>query len=61
MVPGSLPESLTALENDHEFLLKGDVFTPDLLETWISMKRTKDVAAINLRPHPYEFFLYYDA
>ncbi len=61
MVPGSLAESLTALENDQEFLLKGDVFTPDVLETWISMKRTKDVAPMDLRPHPYEFFLYYDA
>jgi glutamine synthetase len=60
MVPGSLGESLTALENDQEFLLKGDVFTPDVLETWISMKRTKDVAPMDLRPHPYEFFLYYD-
>ena len=61
MVPGSLAEALTALENDHEFLLKGDVFTPDVLDTWISMKRTKDVAPMSLRPHPYEFFLYYDA
>ncbi len=61
MVPGSLAEALTALEQDQEFLLKGDVFTPDVLDTWISMKRTKDVAPMNLRPHPYEFFLYYDA
>jgi glutamine synthetase len=61
MVPGSLAEALTALENDQEFLLKGDVFTPDVLDTWISMKRTRDVAPMNLRPHPYEFFLYYDA
>jgi glutamine synthetase len=61
MVPGSLAEALTALENDQDFLLKGEVFTPDVLETWISMKREKDVAAMNLRPHPYEFFLYYDA
>jgi glutamine synthetase len=61
MVPGSLAESLTALENDSDFLLRGDVFTSDVLDTWISMKRSKDVAAINLRPHPYEFFLYYDA
>ena len=60
-VPGSLAESLDALEKDHEFLLKGDVFTPDVIETWISMKRSKDVAPVNLRPHPYEFFLYYDA
>ena len=58
--PGSLGEVLTALERDHEFLLEGDVFTPDVIETWIEMKRTKDLPAINLRPHPYEFFLYYD-
>jgi glutamine synthetase len=61
MVPGSLAEAIAALERDHEFLLAGDVFTPDVLETWISMKRTKDIAAVTLRPHPYEFFLYYDA
>jgi glutamine synthetase len=60
-VPGSLADSLDALEQDTAFLLKGDVFTADVLETWISMKRSKDVAAVNLRPHPYEFFLYYDA
>jgi glutamine synthetase len=60
-VPGSLADSLTALEKDHEFMLKGDVFTPDVIDTWLSMKRSKDVAAVNLRPHPYEFFLYYDA
>jgi glutamine synthetase len=61
MVPGSLSESLDALEKDHAFLLEGDVFTPDVIDTWISMKRTKDVAPVSLRPHPYEFFLYYDA
>jgi glutamine synthetase len=61
MVPGSLAESVAALEADHAFLLQGDVFTPDVLDTWITMKRTKDIAPINLRPHPYEFFLYYDA
>jgi glutamine synthetase len=58
--PGSLAEVLTALEHDHEFLLEGDVFTPDVIETWIEMKRSKDLPAVNLRPHPYEFFLYYD-
>ncbi len=58
--PGSLGEVLDALERDHAFLLEGDVFTPDVIETWLSMKRSKDLAAINLRPHPYEFFLYYD-
>jgi glutamine synthetase len=60
-VPGSLAEAVAALEADHDFLLAGDVFTPDVLETWITMKRTKDIAPMSLRPHPYEFFLYYDA
>jgi glutamine synthetase len=59
--PGSLGEVLNALEQDHDFLLEGDVFTPDVIDTWISMKRSKDLPAIALRPHPYEFFLYYDA
>jgi glutamine synthetase len=58
-VPGSLPEALDLLEKDHEFLLKGDVFTRDFLDVWISTKR-KEADAIRLRPHPYEFFLYYD-
>ena len=58
--PGSLGEVLDALEADHEFLLKGDVFTRDLIETWISYKREKELAPVNLRPVPYEFFLYYD-
>jgi glutamine synthetase len=59
--PGSLGEVLDALEKDHDFLLEGEVFTPDVIETWLTMKRTKDLPAVNLRPHPYEFFLYYDA
>src|SRR5437867_5776209 len=59
--PGSLGEVLDALERDHAFLLAGDVFTPDVIERWISLKRTRDLPAVNLRPHPYEFFLYYDA
>jgi glutamine synthetase len=58
--PGSLDEALTALEKDHEFLLQGDVFTPDVISTWIWYKREKEVDAIRLRPHPYEFALYYD-
>lgn len=58
--PGSLDEALTALEKDHEFLLKGSVFTEDVLETWIDYKREKEVKPIQLRPHPYEFALYYD-
>ncbi len=56
---GSLPEALDHLEKDHAFLLKGDVFTADFLEMWISHKR-KEADALRLRPHPYEFFLYYD-
>ncbi len=58
--PGSLEEALDALEADHAFLLKGDVFTNDVIETWLSYKRENEVDALRLRPHPYEFFLYYD-
>jgi glutamine synthetase len=59
-VPGSLDAALTALENDHEFLLKGDVFTQDAIDTWIEYKRKREVDPVRLRPHPYEFVLYYD-
>jgi len=59
--PGSLNQALDALEKDHDFLLKGDVFTKDVIETWIDYKREKEVGPMSLRPHPYEFFLYYDA
>ena len=59
-MPGSLEEALDALEDDHQFLLKGDVFTEELLKTYIDYKREKEVNAIRLRPHPYEFALYYD-
>jgi glutamine synthetase len=59
-MPGSLEEALNNLEADHAFLLKGDVFTKDAIEKWIDYKRTKEVDALRLRPHPYEFFLYYD-
>jgi glutamine synthetase len=59
-VPGSLGEVLDALEADHEFLLKGDVFTPDLLEAYIAYKREVEVDPVRIRPHPYEFTLYYD-
>jgi glutamine synthetase len=58
-VPGSLEEVLKALEADHDYLLEGDVFTKDLIETWISYKREKEIAPLALRPHPYEFELYY--
>jgi glutamine synthetase len=60
-VPGSLPEAIAALESDHAFLLVGEVFTEDVLSTWIEMKRSKEIDPIRLRPHPYEFYLYYDA
>ncbi|HTL52641.1 MAG TPA: type I glutamate--ammonia ligase [Planctomycetota bacterium] len=58
--PGNLPEALAALKKDHAFLLKGDVFTEDLIDTWIEYKTKKEVEPMALRPHPYEFFLYYD-
>jgi len=58
--PGSLVEVLEALEKDHDFLLQGDVFTQDLIDTWIGYKRKNEYDAVALRPHPYEFFLYYD-
>jgi glutamine synthetase len=59
-VPGSLEKALDALENDCEFLFKGDVFTEDVIRTWIEYKRKNEVDAVRLRPHPYEFYLYYD-
>lgn len=58
--PGSLRAALEALEADHDFLLKGDVFTPDVIETWINYKMKHEVEALDLRPHPWEFALYYD-
>ncbi len=59
-VPSSLDEALAALEADHAFLLEGDVFTSDVIETWVAYKREKEVDAVRLRPHPWEFALYYD-
>ena len=59
-VPGSLGDVLDALEADHEFLLKGDVFTTDLLEAYIAYKREIEVDPVRMRPHPHEFTLYYD-
>src|SRR5437762_1223352 len=59
-VPGSLAESLDALEKDHAFLLEGGVFTKDVIDTWIDYKRKKEVDAVALRPHPWEFMLYSD-
>jgi glutamine synthetase len=60
-MPGSLAESIDALERDHAFLLKGDVFTKDVIETWCEYKRSEEIDPVRLRPTPYEFFLYYDA
>jgi glutamine synthetase len=59
--PGTLTDALAALENDHDFLLKGDVFTEDVIQTWIQYKTEREVIPLAQRPHPYEFFLYYDA
>ncbi|MEE9435511.1 MAG: type I glutamate--ammonia ligase [Candidatus Adiutricales bacterium] len=58
--PGSLEEALRDLEEDHEFLLKGDVFTRDAIDMWLSYKQENEVDELRLRPHPFEFFLYYD-
>ncbi|MBI4343373.1 MAG: type I glutamate--ammonia ligase, partial [Candidatus Omnitrophica bacterium] len=59
-VPGSLSESLDALERDHAYLLKGDVFTKDVIDVWLEYKR-QEIDKVRLRPHPYEFYLYFDA
>ena len=59
-MPASLEQSLDALEADHEFLLKGDVFTKDVIEMWLDYKREHEVQASRLRPTPFEYFLYYD-
>ncbi|MBM3941135.1 MAG: type I glutamate--ammonia ligase [SAR202 cluster bacterium] len=59
--PGSLQESLDALEGDHDFMLRGGVFTKDVIETYLDYKRTREVDPVRLRPHPYEFHLYFDA
>jgi glutamine synthetase len=59
--PGSLETALNNLEKDHEWLLKGDVFTEDVIHTWIDWKRKREVDQVRIRPHPYEFALYFDA
>ena len=59
-VPASLEESLAALRKDHDFLLRGDVFTEDVIDTWIWYKTANEIEAIRQRPHPHEFALYYD-
>jgi len=60
VAPHTITDVVDALERDHAFLLKGDVFTEELLRTYVDYKRTKEVDAIRQRPHPYEFALYYD-
>jgi glutamine synthetase len=59
-VPGSLEAVLDALEADNDYLLEGGVFTPDVIETWVDYKRTNEVDALRLRPHPHEFGMYFD-
>jgi glutamine synthetase len=59
-VPASLDAALNALEADHKFMLVGDVFTQDVIDTWIEYKRSREIDAVRLRPHPWEFYLYYD-
>ncbi len=59
-VPGSLEESLDALEADHDYLLKGGVFSPDVIDVWLEYKREREIDALRIRPHPYEFYLYFD-
>ena len=59
-VPGSLEASLAALEADDAFLRKADVFTDDVIQTWIDYKRKREIDPIKLRPHPWEFYLYFD-
>ena len=59
-LPGTLEGALEGLRNDHEFLLRGDVFTQDVIDTWIDYKYEHEINAVRLRPHPHEFELYYD-
>ena len=58
--PASLSEAIDALEADHQFLLRGDVFTQDVIDTWCAWKRENEIDPMRLRPHPYEFCMYYD-
>ncbi|HET9199963.1 MAG TPA: type I glutamate--ammonia ligase [Dehalococcoidia bacterium] len=60
-LPGSLEESLNALEEDHDFLLRGNVFTPDVIDVWLQYKREREIDELRLRPHPYEYYMYFDA
>jgi glutamine synthetase len=58
--PVQLSAVIDRLEEDHEYLTEGGVFTPDLIETWISFKRESEILPVQIRPHPYEFALYFD-
>ncbi|RPJ06832.1 MAG: glutamine synthetase, partial [Deltaproteobacteria bacterium] len=58
--PGSLEEALSCLKADHEFLMKGGVFTQDVLDMWAEYKTANEIDPVRLRPHPLEFFLYFD-
>jgi glutamine synthetase len=60
-VPGSLEQAIDALEADHAYLKAGDVFSEELIQAWITWKRDNEIKPMALRPHPYEFHLYYDA
>ena len=60
LTPGSLEEALDALADDHEFLLQGGVFSQELVDAWIEYKRENEVDQLRLRPHPYEFAMYFD-
>jgi glutamine synthetase len=60
LTPGSLADSLRALQQDHDFLLRGDVFTPELIESWIAAKIEGELDPVRLRPHPHEFAMYFD-
>jgi len=59
-VPSSLRRAIDALEDDHDYLLKGGVFTKDVVDVWIEYKRKKEIDSVRMRPHPYEFYLYFD-
>jgi glutamine synthetase len=59
-VPGSLDASMNALEADHKFLLEGGVFTQDVIDVWLEYKRKREIDSVRMRPHPYEFYLYFD-
>ena len=59
-VPSSLRRAVDALEADHEYLLKGGVFTKDVIDIWLEYKRKREIDPVRMRPHPYEFYLYFD-